>query len=61
LREFQEELSSPLPYAPPLFLSSSWLNSHAWSCASELKETPHTGRHRAIGFLVQILLLPLLY
>jgi hypothetical protein len=25
LREFLEELSSPLPYAPPLFLSSLWL------------------------------------
>jgi hypothetical protein len=60
LREFLEELSSPLPYAPPLFLSSSWLSSHVWSCASELEETPHTGRHRAPGFLVQILLLPLL-
>jgi hypothetical protein len=36
LREFLEELSSPLSYAGPLFLSSSWLCSHVWSCASEL-------------------------
>jgi hypothetical protein len=61
LREFLEELSSPLPYAPSLFLFSSWLSSHVWSCARELEETPHTGCCRATGSPVQILLLPLLY
>jgi hypothetical protein len=60
LREFLEDLSSPLPYAPPLFLSSSWLRSHVWSCASELEDTPHTGHRRAVGSLVQRFLLPLL-
>jgi hypothetical protein len=38
LREFLEELSSPLPYAPPPFLSSSWHRSHVWRCANELEE-----------------------
>jgi hypothetical protein len=60
LREFLEVLSSPLPYAPPLFLSSSWLRSHVWSGASELEYTPHTGRYQAAGLAVQILILPLL-
>jgi hypothetical protein len=57
LRELLEELSYPLPYAPPLFLSSSWLSSHISICASELEETPHNGRCCAAGFPVQILLL----
>jgi hypothetical protein len=38
LREFLKELSSPLPYAPPPFLSSTWLRTHVWSYASELEE-----------------------
>jgi hypothetical protein len=60
LREFLEELSSPLPYAPPLFLSSLWLSSHVWSRASELEGTPHTGRHQVARLPVQTLLLLLL-
>jgi hypothetical protein len=45
---------------PSLFLSSSWLGSLVWNCASELDETPCAGRRHAAGFLVQIHL-PLLY
>jgi hypothetical protein len=60
LREFLEELSSTLPYAPPLFLSSSWLCSHIWSFDTESEDTPHIGRRQATELLVQILLLPLL-
>jgi hypothetical protein len=46
--------------APMCHLSSSWPHSHVMSCASELEDTPHTGRRQAAKFLVQILLLPLL-
>jgi hypothetical protein len=45
---------------PSLQSSLLWLGSHIWSCARELEETPPSGRHRAAGFLVRVLLLPLL-
>jgi hypothetical protein len=53
------------PQAPWLIhpiLSSSPLrsSSHIWSRARELEETPHAGRHRAAGFPIRVLLLPLL-
>jgi hypothetical protein len=35
-------------------------SSHVWSRASELEDTPHTGRRQAARLLVQILLLLLL-
>jgi hypothetical protein len=60
LREFIEELSSLLPYASRLFLSSLWLSSHVWSHASELEDTPHIGRRQVAGLPVQSLLLSVL-
>jgi hypothetical protein len=43
-----------------IFLSSSWLGSHIWSCVSGLKETSCMGRCRATRFPVWIHLLLLL-
>jgi hypothetical protein len=45
---------------PSLQSSPLWLDSHIWSRACELEETPQAGRRRATRFLVQVLLLPLL-
>jgi hypothetical protein len=51
LRLYKGPPPGPLgTFIPSFFLSSSWLGSHVWNCASELKEAPRAGRCRAAEF-----------
>jgi hypothetical protein len=51
---------APLAHSSLSPILFSLLGSYIWSCARELEETPRAGHRCTNGFLVQVLLLPLL-